>query len=98
MTQETQTKKKGRPKRADNLPLILSMEVQRSKPSLKVHCEAIDAASYEQYVQFVHEAQPQMSLQEIEARFNALAWSAIWKKDAAFRAWMKEQKQSEAGL
>lgn len=95
MTQEKQpTPGDGRKTAADELPLILSMDVQRGTASLKVCCEPADAASYGRYVRFAYEAQPikgQMSLQEVEARFNAVAWSSIWKRDTAYRAWLRGQ-------
>jgi hypothetical protein len=100
---QPQAKKLGRPKKAEKneLPLILSMGVERSIEVMRIHCDGSDARTYDDYVRFVHEAQPvkgQLSLQEIEARFNAVAWSAIWKKDGAFRAWIKEQKKAEGAV
>ena len=80
----------------NTLPLILSMGVPRISTTLKVQCEMPDAEYYAQYIQYAFESQPaqgQLSRQEIEERFNALAWSSIWKRDPGFKIWLKRQKE-----
>ena len=101
MSQEAQPQTKGKSgrKEKNDLPLILTMGMSRSSASLKVHCEALDAKTYSDYIQYTYEAQPikgHLSRQEIEERFNAVAWSAIWRKDAAFREWVKGRLEASA--
>ena len=81
----------------NNLPIILSMGTGRTFATVKAHCETPDAKTYGQYIQYAFEAQPVpglLSHQELEERFNALAWSSIWKRDSGFKAWLKTQKGS----
>ena len=92
----TQNKEPSQRLPRNNLPIILSMGTGRTFATVKAHCETPDAKTYGQYIQYAFEAQPVAGLlshQELEERFNALAWSSIWKRDPGFKAWLKRQKE-----
>jgi len=86
--------RRGRVAVDPNVPLILVAARSRTWTKKRVCCEAPDAVTYQQYVEYVLETQPmpnQLSQEEIEARFNAMAWAGVWSRDPGFRLWQQSR-------
>ena len=86
-------RRRGRIAADPNVPLILVAARSRTWTKKRVCCEAPDAVTYQQYIDYVLETQPiqnQLSQEDIEARFNAMAWAGVWSRDQGFRQWRQK--------
>ena len=97
-TVKTRKKREPRAKVAPGVPVILAFSPPKSFKKLQVVCEAADALTYRDYVRYVAEKQPtpkQLTEDEIEIKFNSMAWFGIWNKDEGFKAWQRARMESE---
>jgi hypothetical protein len=95
-TDKDKTKEAKTSNTPNKLPLVFDQTTRRICQSKTVFCEPFDSQTYQEYVQYSFESQPvpgQTSTKEIEARFNNLAWSHFWKKDAGFKEWQRKRAE-----
>jgi len=77
-----------------SVPVVFSSKAN-SCCSQRVCCEAADANTYQQYIQYAFEMQvapSELTKREIEVRFNAMAWASVWSRDLGFRQWQQSKR------